>query len=109
MNYKVKTIVVFERNAKRLIKKYPSLKVELLTLIQLLTQNPVQGTSLGNNCYKIRLAIASKGKGKSGSARIITHIVISETTVYLLTIYDKSEKEDVSINELKKLLGEIQA
>jgi mRNA-degrading endonuclease YafQ of YafQ-DinJ toxin-antitoxin module len=45
MNYKVKTIVVFERNAKRLIKKYPSLKVELLTLIQLLTQNPVQGTS----------------------------------------------------------------
>ncbi len=109
MNYKVKTIVVFERNAKRLIKKYPSLKVELLTLIQLLTQNPVQGISLGNNCYKIRLAIASKGKGKSGSARIITHIVISETTVYLLTIYDKSEKEDVSINELKKLLGEIQA
>ncbi len=109
MNFKVKTIVVFERNAKRLIKKYPSLKVELLTLIQLLTQNPVQGTSLGNNCYKIRLAIASKGKGKSGSARIITHIVISETTVYLLTIYDKSEKEDVSINELKKLLGEIQA
>ncbi len=109
MNFKVKTIVVFERNAKRLIKKYPSRKVELLTLIHLLTQNPVQGTSLGNNCYKIRLAIASKGKGKSGSARIITHIVISEITVYLLTIYDKSEKEDVSINELKKLLGEIQA
>jgi mRNA-degrading endonuclease YafQ of YafQ-DinJ toxin-antitoxin module len=43
MNYKVKTIVVFEKSAKSLIKKYPSLKAELSTLVQLLKQNPVQG------------------------------------------------------------------
>src|SRR5437879_2961708 len=107
MNYSVKTIEAFEKQAKRLIKKYPSLKSELLSLIQSLKKNPEQGTSLGNHCYKIRLAIASKGKGKSGGARIITHIVISKTTVYLLTIYDKSEKSDLSNKELAELLKEI--
>jgi hypothetical protein len=66
-----------------------------------LASNPRQGISLGNECYKIRLAIASKGKGKSGGARIITNIVISYGIVYLLTIYDKSEKENVSDKELK--------
>lgn len=107
MSYEIKTIEIFERQAKKLIKKFPSLKFELLTLVHSLKENPVHGISLGNNCYKIRLAIASKGKGKSGSARIITHILFLETTVYLLTIYDKTEKDNISMNELKKLLNEI--
>jgi hypothetical protein len=61
--------------------------------LKALKKNPEQGTNLGNNCFKIRLSVASKGKGKSGGARVITNIVISDDTVYLLTIYDKSEKE----------------
>jgi len=69
--------------------------------------NPVQGTSLGNNCYKIRLSIASKGKGKSGGARIITNIVVSQTTVYFLSIYDKSEQASLSNDELKALLKQV--
>lgn len=85
MNYKVKSIVVFEKQAKRLIKKYPSLKAELRALIDSLKSNPKQGTSLGNNCFKIRLAVALKRKGKSGGARIVTHLVISDETVYLLS------------------------
>lgn len=64
----------------------------------------MQGTAIGNNCYKIRLAISSKGKGKSGGARLITNIVITEETVYLLSIYDKSEKENLSDKELLELL-----
>jgi mRNA-degrading endonuclease RelE of RelBE toxin-antitoxin system len=104
MSYKVKTISVFERQAKRLIKKYHSLQKELLALIQELKEDPEQGTSLGNNCYKIRLSISSKGKGKSGGARIITNIVISDETVYLLSIYDKSEQGDISNKELQELL-----
>jgi len=72
-----------------------------------LASDPRQGTSLGNECYKIRLAIASKGKGKSGGARIITNIVISDGVVYLLTIYDKSGKENVSDKELKELLAQL--
>ncbi len=78
MSYKVKTLHVFERQAKRLIKKYVSLKYELLNLIKELKENPEIGTPIGNNCYKIRLAIASKSKGKSGGARVLINIVFTE-------------------------------
>jgi mRNA-degrading endonuclease RelE of RelBE toxin-antitoxin system len=68
----------FEKDLKKLAKKYNSLKLDLRALLNELKTNPNQGTSLGRNCYKIRLAITSKGKGKSGGARIITHIVIRD-------------------------------
>jgi len=105
MSYNVKTIVIFEKQAKRLLKKYPSLKKELLQLIHKLKENPSQGIGIGKNCYKIRLAIASKRKGKSGGTRVITNIVISDETVYLLSIYDKSEKENLTDRELEELLA----
>lgn len=108
MPYNIKTISVFEKQFRRLYRKYPSLKTELLQLIQKLKIDPQTGTSLGNHCYKIRIAIKSKSKGKSGGARMITHIVIAEEIVYLLSIYDKSEKADLTSNELKQLLQEIQ-
>jgi mRNA-degrading endonuclease RelE of RelBE toxin-antitoxin system len=104
MSYKVKSISVFERQTKKLFKKYTSLKGELLNLVAELKENPEQGIHIGKNCYKIRMAIASKGKGKSAGARIITNIVVTDSTVYLLTIYDKSEKENLSDAELNALL-----
>ncbi len=97
----------FDRQLKRLSKKYPSLKQEFFELIENLEKNPEQGTSLGKNCYKIRLAISSKGKGKSGGARVITNFVIADETVYLLSIYDKSEKENLTNKELDELLAEV--
>jgi len=107
MSYNVKTLDVFEKQAKRLIKKYASLRNELFELVKELKENPEQGSSIGTSCYKIRLAIASKGKGKSGGARVIINIVIAESDVYLLTIYDKSEKENISSKELQQLLKEV--
>lgn len=104
MSYNVLAIPSFERQLKRLSKKYPSLKQEFFELIESLEKNPEQGTNLGNNCYKIRFSIESKGKGKSGGARVITNIVIAEKTVYLLSIYDKSDKENLTDKELKELL-----
>jgi mRNA-degrading endonuclease RelE of RelBE toxin-antitoxin system len=104
MNYKVLTIPPFDKQVKRLVKKYPSLKKEFALLITSLEVNPEQGTSLGNHCYKIRLAVTSKNKGKSGGARVITFVQVVKTSVYLLSIYDKSEKQDISNNELKELL-----
>lgn len=107
MSFNVATIPAFDKQIKRLAKKYPSLKEEYNNLLNKLEENPVEGTPLGNNCYKIRIAISSKGKGKSGGGRIITHIVIKKKTVYLLSVYDKSEHETISasqINELLKLL-----
>ena len=107
MSYDVKSIDVFERQAKRLIKKYASLRKELLELVQELKENPDQGTAIGKGCFKIRISIASKGKGKSGGARVITNFIISQHTVYLLSIYDKSEKENLSDKELDQLLKSI--
>jgi hypothetical protein len=105
MNYKVKTIAVFEKQVKRLVKKYPSLKNELVLLISELKLNPSIGVSLGHNCFKVRISIASKGKGKSGGARVITNFAITNHTVYLLSIYDKSEQENLTDKELKMLIN----
>jgi mRNA-degrading endonuclease RelE of RelBE toxin-antitoxin system len=107
MSYNVEVLPRFEKDLKRLVKKFPSLKKEFIGLVNELKENPTKGISLGNNCYKIRLAIASKGKGKSGGARVISHIKIIENTVFLLTIFDKSEQESLSDNELLEILNTI--
>ena len=107
MSYNVKSISVFERQAKRLLKKYVSLKAELFQLVLALRENPKQGIPIGNNCFKIRIAISSKGRGKSRGARVVTNFVITDDTVYLLTIYDKSEKDDLTNKELTELLKSI--
>ncbi len=72
--------------------------------MQRLKQNPAQGKFIGNNCYNLRLAIASKNKGKSAGARVITYLQVSKTSVYLLTIYDKSEQANIPDKELQALL-----
>jgi mRNA-degrading endonuclease RelE of RelBE toxin-antitoxin system len=97
----------FEKQLKRLSKKHKSLPKDLAALVKELMENPTIGTHLGNNCYKIRLAISSKGKGKSGGARVITCVVISEKEVYLADIYDKSEQENISDKRLKELAEQI--
>jgi mRNA-degrading endonuclease RelE of RelBE toxin-antitoxin system len=104
MSYKIIPTSEFEKELKKLAKKYPSLKNDLEVLVQSLTINPTQGTALGSNCYKIRLAIASKGKGKSGGARLITFVKLIKEVVLLITIYDKSVKENISAKELNDRL-----
>ena len=105
MSYSIVTIAPFDKQLKRLAKKYPSLKNEVVQLGRLLTDTPTSGTPLGNNCYKVRMSIASKGKGKSGGARVITHIYVEGKLVYLLAIYDKSEQENVSDAQILNLLS----
>lgn len=104
MSYKVSTIANFRKEAKKLINKYPSLKTELKELGDQLSNDPQKGIPLGNKCFKIRLSVASKGKGKSGGARLITHFYVDEDTVFLLSIYDKSKKDSISDSEIKALL-----
>jgi len=100
MKFNVFTIPPFDRQIKRMVKKYPSLKKEYATLIDTLEQKPTSGTSIGNNCYKIRMAIASKGKGKSGGARVVSYLQVKKNSVFLLSIYDKAELESISDKEL---------
>ena len=108
MNYKILPTRRFEKELKRLVKKFPSLKSEYSTLIDTILQNPESGTSIGNNCFKLRVAIASKGKGKRGGARVITYLFIQKATIYLLTIYDKSEKVDVKDSELDEMIQDLE-
>jgi len=102
----------FRREAKKLIKKYHSLKKELIEFSESLEDNPKQGTLITDNTYKIRLAVKSKGKGKSGGLRIITYVFLKinniETEVYLLSIYDKSDYENISDKLIKQLIENIQ-
>ncbi len=107
MSFSVFAIPNFERELKALAKKYISLKTEYIDFVKSIKENPIQGDNIGNNCYKIRLAIASKGKGERGGARIIIHVKIIESEVFLLSIYDKSDKESISNNELLQFLRQI--
>ena len=104
MIYNIIAVPTFKRELKKLAKKYDSIKSDIAVLFESLEVNPEQGVALGNNCYKIRISIASKNKGKSGGARVIINIVLAENNVYLLAIYDKSEKESLSDKELNELL-----
>ena len=112
MKCEVRTTDNFEKAAKPLLKKYKSLSRELQELESEFLGRPDLGTSLGHNVYKIRLAIKSKGKGKSGGARVITYLEVETAideeamTVYLLTIYDKSKVDSISKQEIDRLIEE---
>ncbi len=104
MSYKIELSSNFKKEAKRLIKKYPSLKTELTVLFTELEENPTIGIPLGNDIYKIRLAIASKNKGKSGGARVLSFVKVTATTVLLFSIYSKSEVDNLSDKQIKELI-----
>lgn len=104
MSYKIELSDNFKKEAKKLSKKYSSLKVELAELFTQMESNPTLGIPLGNNIYKIRLAIASKNKGKSGGGRVMSYVKVTNSTVLLFSIYDKGEKENISEKEIKDLL-----
>lgn len=104
MSYKIELTDNFKKEAKKLIKKYASLRTEIAELGKELAENPTTGTPLGNDVYKTRLAIASKNKGKSGGARVIYFVKIIDETVFLLSIYNKGEKDTISDKEIEELL-----
>jgi mRNA-degrading endonuclease RelE of RelBE toxin-antitoxin system len=97
----------FLREIKKLSKKYKSMKNDFEVFLDELENNPLQGDSLGKDCYKVRMAITSKQKGKSGGARVITCVKIVKEKVILLSIYDKKEQDSISDKEIDKLLKHI--
>lgn len=119
MKVEVRTTKGFRRQAKPLLKKYSSLKGELFQLQDVLRAMPTTGVGIMPNVYKIRLAVKSKGKGKSGGLRVITFletVVIAEfeeasgTLVFvnLIAIYDKSEVENIADAEIKKYIKDME-
>ncbi|HET8858743.1 type II toxin-antitoxin system RelE/ParE family toxin [Marivirga sp.] len=104
MSYKVETTEHFDKEVKKLAKKYVSIKSDLIELFDDLSENPTKGTSLGNNIYKIRLAIRSIGKGKRSGARVISLVKIESEKVYMVSIYIKSKKSNITDQEIKTLI-----
>lgn len=104
MSFNIYSTDFFDKELKKLSKKYPSVKNDYKALIDSLKEEPKQGQALGKDCYKIRMAITSKGKGKSGGSRVISCIKIVAESVFLLSIFDKGDKESICDNELDKLL-----
>ena len=107
MDYKIKTAKSFDKEIKRLGKRYASIADDYAKLLLEISANPRLGTDLGGGLRKIRLAITSKGKGKSGGARVITFTVVvavEESEINLLYIYDKAERSSISKKEIEELL-----
>lgn len=110
MNWRIETVSDFDVEAKRLYKKYRSLPSDLRTLQKELLHDPYSGVEIMPNVRKVRMAIASKGKGKSGGARIITYIAAIDEdkgVIYLLCIYDKSDISNIKKDSLAKLMKEL--
>ena len=110
MNYRIIPSTSFLKESKRLAKKYPSFKNDLEILQKELIINPNSGVEIGVGLRKVRMAIGSKGKGKSHGARVITYTVIlsvDEGEINLLTIYDKAERESISRKEIEEIMKEL--
>lgn len=105
MNFNVYTTAFFDKELKSLSKKYPSIKNDFKVLMDSLKEEPNQGQPLGKDCYKIRMAITSKGKGKSGGSRVITCVKVLADSVFLLSIYNKGDKESISDKKIDELLN----
>lgn len=103
----------FVRGAKALRKKYPSFESDYNAFLDELEKNPFSGEPLGKHTYKNRMAIASKGKGKSGGARVITYNLQKksddEVLITLMSIYDKSDIENVSDVYLRSLVEKVES
>lgn len=104
MSFDVIPTPYFIKLFKKLSRRYPSLKDDLKHLVTLLQENPDHGIALGHGLFKIRMAISSKGKGRSGGARVITFWVSEEKEVYLVHIYDKSRLENLTKDQIMTLL-----
>ncbi|MEO1953445.1 MAG: type II toxin-antitoxin system RelE/ParE family toxin [Campylobacterales bacterium] len=107
MNYKVIPTPEFIKNLKTLTKKYKNVKKDVLELANKLEKTPTIGIELGKNIFKIRVKNSDNNKGKSAGYRVITYCINEKNEVFLITIYSKSEKENILDLELKELINKV--
>ena len=101
---KVRMSEDFRAAYKRLKKRHKSLEADFERLLASLLINPLQGVELEGGARKVRLAISSKCRGKSGGARVIIRIRIMADELQLLYIYDKSDFENINDTYLRDVM-----
>ena len=106
MNLNIKTLSYFDKDVKKLFKKYKQLPSDLKVLKEELFENPKAGIELGNSCYKIKLANSSIPTGKSGGFRIIYYHIDTNGTLYLMSMYSKNELENIDDKIILQILKE---
>lgn len=97
----------FKTAYKRLKKRHRSLEADFEALLISLQENPHQGVEILEEVRKIRMNITSKGRGKSGGARVIVRVRIVRDELQLLYIYDKADFENVSDSFLRDILRQM--
>lgn len=107
--FEIRTTPSFERELKHLKKKYPNIKKDILAISEVFSEDPITGNEpLGKDCYKVRIKISDKHTGKRDGGRLIINVLIQDSVVYMLFIYDKSETSSITTKELLSLLQEVQ-
>ena len=110
MNFAIQTTSYFDAEAKRLGKRYRSFVDDLKSFRDNITKDPFQGTEILPGIRKVRMCIDTKGRGKSGGARVITftYLVSEESgNVILLLLYDKADASNVKSNVVKKIVKDL--
>jgi hypothetical protein len=103
-NLNIIALPQFEKELKQLAKKHTSIDKDFERLLKIISDNPFAGTKLGNNCFKVRMDIKSKRAGKRGGARVITCVKLISTKLYLVSIFDKADRESISKEEINLIL-----
>jgi len=107
MSYEVRVVDEFKKDVKKLFKKYRSIKTDILELIEKLEKDYTIGIDLGSNLYKIRVKNSDIG-GKSGGYRVIYYTRLTNDRIYLLTIFSKTQKENIDVKSLKPIVDKIE-
>ncbi len=89
----------FKKQLKKLKKKYPQVKDDLLRMTD--SFDPKNEISIGRSIYKIRIASSDMKKGKSGGFRAYLYLYMKNNLLLPLCIYPKAETESISENELQ--------
>jgi len=104
MNLKLIPTPEFSRSVKKLFKKYRQIPQDLKNLEYELINNPKSGIELGNNCFKLRIPNSSVPTGKRGGFRVFYYYKDKNNNIYLLTIYSKTDIENISDRKLADII-----
>ncbi|KIM07087.1 MAG: hypothetical protein KU38_11215 [Sulfurovum sp. FS08-3] len=109
MSYNITVVDTFKKELKALFKRYKGIKQDYKKVLELLSSsNPKDiAIHLGNNCYKIRIKNSDNNKGKSAGYRVIYLIIEDEQEIVLLSIYSKSDTENISEESIDKKIIEV--
>jgi len=109
MNYSISTVDTFKKELKKLSKRYRKIKEDYILLLETLSSSNPKDIAiyLGKNCYKIRLKNSDINKGKSSGYRVVYLIVEEDLNIVLLSIYSKSDLENISEQEIDLKIIEV--